>query len=310
MRAPLAHVANRVFLDLVTEIERQGVPRKVVADMFGLALRSYQQKVQRLSESATESGRTLWEAVYEYIKDKEITRREEVLARFARDEDASVKSILNDLVESGLVYRTGRGADSVFRVTPEEDLGQVSAPTGKVAQAMLWFRIYREGPISHNDAIRGLRGTEGDLDDAIDVLVNDGRIERREGPSGPTYQCRQCVVPLGDAEGWEAALVDHLQMVTSSICAKLRNGKTRALPSEEIGGSSYSFDVWPGHPAEQRVRALLSQTRANIGELWNEVAAYNRQHDRENFAREDATRVSFYFGQSLKPLSEPEEECP
>ena len=62
VRAPLAHVANRVFLDLVTEIERQGVARKVVADMFGLALRSYQQKVQRLSESATDSGRTLWEA--------------------------------------------------------------------------------------------------------------------------------------------------------------------------------------------------------------------------------------------------------
>jgi hypothetical protein len=53
VRAPLAHVANRVFLDLVTEIERQGVARKVVADMFGLALRSYQQKVDATSVDGT-----------------------------------------------------------------------------------------------------------------------------------------------------------------------------------------------------------------------------------------------------------------
>jgi hypothetical protein len=36
--------------------------------MFGLALRSYQQKVQRLSESATDRGLTLWEAVHAHIQ--------------------------------------------------------------------------------------------------------------------------------------------------------------------------------------------------------------------------------------------------
>jgi hypothetical protein len=37
-RAPLAHVANQVFLDLASELEAQGVSRKVGADMFGMAL--------------------------------------------------------------------------------------------------------------------------------------------------------------------------------------------------------------------------------------------------------------------------------
>ena len=32
--------------------------------MFGLALRSYQQKVQRSAENVTDGGRTLQEAVY------------------------------------------------------------------------------------------------------------------------------------------------------------------------------------------------------------------------------------------------------
>ena len=43
VRAPLAQIANQVFLDLVNELERQGVSRKVSADMFGLGLRTYRR---------------------------------------------------------------------------------------------------------------------------------------------------------------------------------------------------------------------------------------------------------------------------
>lgn len=39
VRAPLAHMADQVFLSLSREIEAQGVARKVVADMFGLRMR-------------------------------------------------------------------------------------------------------------------------------------------------------------------------------------------------------------------------------------------------------------------------------
>ena len=49
IRAPLAHVADQVFVELAKEIEAQGVGKKIVADMFGLALRGYQKKVQRLT---------------------------------------------------------------------------------------------------------------------------------------------------------------------------------------------------------------------------------------------------------------------
>jgi len=59
-RSPLSQVADQIFVGLVTELERQGVGKKVAADMFGLALRSYQLKVQRLQESASETGVTLY----------------------------------------------------------------------------------------------------------------------------------------------------------------------------------------------------------------------------------------------------------
>ena len=35
--------------------------------MFGLALRSYRRKIQRLTESETVAGRSLWEAIYDYV---------------------------------------------------------------------------------------------------------------------------------------------------------------------------------------------------------------------------------------------------
>jgi len=58
----------QVFVELSRELEAQGLNQKVSADMFGMALRSYQRKVQRLGESSTVCGRSLWEAVYDFVR--------------------------------------------------------------------------------------------------------------------------------------------------------------------------------------------------------------------------------------------------
>src|SRR6185369_747867 len=54
-RAPLAHTANSVFLDLARELKQQGLGSKVISDMFGLTLRAYDAKVARLTESGNNS---------------------------------------------------------------------------------------------------------------------------------------------------------------------------------------------------------------------------------------------------------------
>jgi hypothetical protein len=69
IRAPLAQVAEQVFLGLARELEAQGVGRKVAADMFGLALRSYQKKLHRLSESSSVRNHTLWEAMLDFLRE-------------------------------------------------------------------------------------------------------------------------------------------------------------------------------------------------------------------------------------------------
>ncbi len=59
VRSPLARIADQVFLDLAREIEAQGVRRPVAADMFWMALRTYQKKTQRLTKSPSTREQSL-----------------------------------------------------------------------------------------------------------------------------------------------------------------------------------------------------------------------------------------------------------
>ena len=135
VRAPLSHVADQVFLTLAREIESQGVRKQVVADMFGLAMRSYQKKMRRLTESGTMPERSLWEAVLDFVGHESPTRSR-VLERFSYDGERDVVAVLNDLVRSGLVYTTGAGEGTVFGVTSTEV--QNPGPT-----AFHWLRYHR-----------------------------------------------------------------------------------------------------------------------------------------------------------------------
>ncbi len=294
LRAPLAHVANQVFVDLTSELERQGVGQKVIADMFGLALRSYQQKLRRLSESATDHGRSLWEAIYEYLSERQAVRRVDVLRRFARDDEGSVKSILKDLCESGLVYRTGKGDATVYRATPPEDLYAGTEVSSHGAAAQLWVLIHHEGPLTVEQMLDQCNLAEPTLRAALAQLLAEKQVVA-EGERPARYRADECVIPLGAREGWEVALLDQFQAVVRSMCIKLANGQTRALPDDEVGGSTYTFDVWPGHPKEAEVRALLRETRQRLSNLWDEVTSENAGRKE---LPEGAQRVTFYCGQS------------
>ena len=142
VRAPLAHVANQVFLDLAEELSRQGVSRKVSADMFGLALRTYLRKIQRLGEGSTEQGRSIWQAVLEKLQDGGVMTRGEICAHFRHDDSEVVASVLHDLTEGGLVFRAG--ADNrVERVNVETGLhheGMVVVTSGLAAGELVVTR--------------------------------------------------------------------------------------------------------------------------------------------------------------------------
>jgi predicted transcriptional regulator len=298
VRSPLAHVANEVFIGLVRELESQGVGKKVIADMFGLALRSYRQKVHRLSESVTTRGVSLWGAVHAFLAARDSTTLAELLAHFEHDKEATVRSILNDLVESGLVLRSGRGRETHYRVATDEELEELGASATAKSQetntALVWVHVYRETPL-RKDRLRQLvpLPTEA-LDVAIDSLVADGQVRLETRPDGVYCATDHCLIPVGEAAGWEAAIVDHHRAVLAALAAKLVNGKHVSAADDEVGGTTITYDLWPGHPREREVRQLLAETRKKVIPLWDEITEYNRDH-----ASEISCQVTFYCGQYL-----------
>lgn len=302
IRAPLSHVADQVFYELSREIEAQGVGRKVAADMFGLALRTYQKKVNRLSESVSVRDRTLWEAVLDYLRDEGSTTRERIAERFSRDEESDTAAVLNDLVSSGLVYSTGRGRTAVFGVTSKADQLMLAEQPGEDGLAhLVWLTVYRRRMLGLEDLVANVRAPEAEVRTAVEQLVGEGRLLRQQVDGAQVLTARRLLIPVGSEEGWEAAVLDHFQAVATAIGAKVSLGRPRSAQRDVVGGATLRFEVHHGHPFEERVYGLLERVRADVNALWNEVSEYNREH---TVPEEDRARVCFYFGQNVEDGSD------
>jgi hypothetical protein len=298
IRAPLAHVADQVFLDLAREIEAQGVARKVAADMFGMALRTYQKRMQRLSESVTFEGTTLWQAVLGFIQREGSVSRQRVFERFARDTKQDVAAVLNDLVGSGLAYSTGRGDGAVYGPTKESDRHAVSEHEGQNSLAYrLWLAIYDARSLAENELRRRFDDDREQFDSALAQLIVDGHVGRQTRGGEPVLTSSELMIPVGAEQGWESAVLDHFRSVASAIATKVRRLRPRSVGDDVVGGATLSFDVHAGHPHEKAVYGLLRRVRGDVNVLWNEVTEYNREHPRDEA---ELTRVYFYFGQTVE----------
>jgi hypothetical protein len=304
VRSPLGHIANEVFVGLVAELENQGVSNKVIADMFGMALRSYRQKVQRLGESVTARGVTLWTAVQRFLAERGSATRSELFAQFQYDDEASVRGILNDLVESGLIVRSGRGDETRYRIaTAEElrDLGSFAETRPQDAHAaLIWVLIYREGPLGFDRLAQLVPLSRAALEGAVDALVADKRVRRDTQDGIDRLTAEHILIPIGETAGWEAAVVDHHRAVLNAIAAKLSSPARTSTAADDAGGTTLTFDLWPGHPREQEVRGLLRRARATLLPIWEEVEAYNRQH-----AGKEPYQVHYYCGQYVVEEEDP-----
>jgi hypothetical protein len=301
IRAPLSHIADQVVLDLASEIEAQGVTRKVAADMFGLALRSYQKKVQRLTESATVRDRTLWEAVLDFLSEQGSVTRERLFERFRRDSADDVAAVLNDLVGQGIVYSTGRGASSVFGLSSDADRKRVVAgDRSESAQALVWLSLYRQA-MSRRELHATLALDASEVDQALAHLEREGRIRDVRGK----FRADTFVVPVGAAIGWEIAVFDHFSAVARAIAAKLRRGTPQSGADDVVGGATLTFELSPTHPLRDEVRGLLRRVRTEVNELWSRVGEHN---DREPIADAERELVTFYFGQNAEDLAHDERE--
>jgi predicted transcriptional regulator len=296
IRAPLAQIANQVFLDLVGELERQRVSRKVSADMFGLGLRTYRRKIQRLSESAMDRGCSLWEVVLEYLRARDSATRIEILERFSGDDESQVKAVLHDLCENQLVVSSGSGSNATYRAVGGEEL--IALQQGRGADGMDEFLlavIFREAPLTIDEIARRARlGTE-QVESILTRLAQEGRVERTVRDGVPLYQATTLVIPVGATAGWEAAMFDHFKALVTTMICRLRDDSVAPRLADRIGGSTYTVSVWPGHPLAAEVYGTLGRLRAELSDLRKRVAKVNQ----EGVIPDNHTRVVLYLGQCV-----------
>lgn len=293
-RAPLAQVADQVFYHLVKELEEQGVSRKVCADMFGLGLRTYQRKIQRLGESLTDRGRSLWEATLDYIRAQKMVTRAQVLERFVRDDELLVRSVLHDLCESSLVFSSGSGPQTVFRAASDEEIEALRhIQSGEGLDELIWALVYRLGPVSVRDIVKDTGFSRDEFKAAVTRLVESGRVEEVTVDGEKLYRSRSLVIPLGSPVGWEAAVFDHYKAIVNTIIARVA-GETPA-PPDTTGGCTFTLEVWDEHPLKDQVYGTLGRLRAELREVRAQVEAYNEAQG----VPDDHMRVLLYAGQCL-----------
>jgi hypothetical protein len=298
IRAPLSRVADQVFLNLARELEAQGVGRKVAADMFGLALRSYQLKISRLGESASESERTLWEAVLQKLRASPsgLSRRQ-LVESFRRDDPLDVAAVLKDLVDSGLASRAGRGEHAFYQVAGAEAVSAIAGEQSADAIAnSVWLAVYDRQRVAREQLLNDLSFDPAIAGRAIDALIQEGRIERAQHEGSEVLVCRRLTIPVGSEQGWETAVFDHFRASATAIVAKLQRKGPRSSHGDVVGGSTLSFSIRPGHPFEEQVYGLLTRVRTDLNQLWEQVAAHNQANPLDP---EERIEVTFYFGQNV-----------
>jgi hypothetical protein len=184
------------------------------------------------------------------------------------------------------VFKIGAGQDTAYRAATTRELRQLGSKEGGPEQ-LVWIMIYREGPIAVDELLKMAGIGSGLLERCLEDLVAAGRIERT---SAGAYVSRAMVVPLGSVIGWEAGMFDHFQAMVQTMCQRLR---AAGEPNSEVGGSTYSFNVWPGHPYEDDVRSTLSNFRKRTTELRARVQQYNHDHGLPS----EYKHVTVYAGQ-------------
>ena len=267
-RTSLAHLSDRLFHGLAAELQALQVRRRVSADMLGMAPRAFLRKVRRVSQSTTDRGRCLWEAVFEFIDAEQPVAHTQVLERFHRDDQDVLRGVLGDLRDAGLVLVEGRGAQMTYRAATRPELETRLRALQEGTDELVWAFIFHEGPIGRSAlAEHGIRPAE--LERVLDRLVQSGRVveERSEVETryrSPTYS------PPAETSA-QGPIFDHFRAVVRTLATFL------SRPGEPSAASTYKLDLWSGHPMEEETKEIFREWRRRARELRERIDAYNAQ---------------------------------
>lgn len=263
------------------------------------------ERIERYLRESVASGATEWQCEYRFTRGDgggvHVALERGCIERDEQGRLARIAGVMNDFVHSGLAYRAGRAETAVYRIAAEADFGDASSRE-QAHSFIVWLATYRHGPLSPAElAERTGLGRES-VESALRELTASGRASR-DDVSG-RYSSDHFEVPFGTEHGWEAAVLDHYQALVSAIGMKLGLGREAAHLKDAVGGSTWSLDVWPGHPHEAEAKGTLARLRTSVEELRIRIDAFNAGHERP----EPKERVVVYLGQYLRQNEESEHE--
>src|SRR5690606_31025242 len=120
----------------------------------------------------------------------------------------------------GLVHATGRGAGTLYGVTSEADRQRLTRDSDELALGdMLWGSIYRGPGRSLDQLAVELSVPEASLQGPLERLLSEGRVQRDADGQLHAWGYQ---VPVGAEHGWESAVFDHFQAVSTAIATKLQ----------------------------------------------------------------------------------------
>jgi hypothetical protein len=203
---------------------------------------------------------------------------------------------LRDLCDSGLVFSTGQGDGTLYRAASEDELQvfrQVRSSEG--LEELVWAILYHSGPATTERLSTLTRLESSELLPTLARLIEANRIEVQTLSDGEHFKAAPLFVPMGASAGWEAAVLDHFQAMVKTICCRLREDRASASVADSVGGSTFSMDVWQGHPLEEETCGTLGKMRQMLIELRHRIDAYNVCHQ----TPERHQQVVIYVGQTV-----------
>jgi hypothetical protein len=212
--------------------------------------------------------------------------------------------VLADLVESGLIFAMGPTQATSFRAASDDELGTMARDRQRPLDAdLLWALVFRLGPVTAQALSALGRFDLREVEGVLGELVLSGRIVREESPGGVSFRAQQFVLPVGAATGWEGAVFDHFHAVVRTICSKLQRA-TASTSVDQVGGSTYSYEVWLGHPMAEEALDTLRRFRETQSALRERIRDYNRNHA----GPPSRLGVVIYGGQTVWELEEEKNE--
>ncbi len=299
LRMRFADIANKTLLDMVGVLQSEGVSQEAVAASLGLTIGGFRARMRKLREVSDEMGarhgpRTLLERVFSEVAAKEDAGRpatyDALTTQFRGIKEDSLRGVLHFLVTSGLLSVSGRGRSKEYRVVVRR-----GARTSRYTDTVV--TLYREGPLSLDVlcARLGLGPTEAKQH--IERLRSAGFLDESTIEGELRYRATDYHVPLGGAEGFEAALYDHFGAVIRAITKKVRLGRLRASSNDLTGGSTFSFDLSPDDPLWEQVTSFLSEQRPRLDGWLSEARKLAAARPSGGAPRQ---KITIYIGQLVE----------